>query len=342
MTGGYDMPVVGDERIWEIWLSQHYLPAMTVADEIGLAPALTGGALSTEALAEKLDVGSRGLGIHLSLLAGLGIVERHEGLWSATALARSYLDPASPFYWSGLLQHYRESNPLHANLLAALGPASGRDPTAGHSVEAWESGELGPEQAQSIARFMHSHSLPAAIAAARSGVFDDVSRLMDVGAGSGCFAIAIARAVPALRATVMELPAMCEAAAPYIEAGGVGDRVSTTAVDMFREPWPQGHDALFFSNIYHDWNEETCRELSAKAFAALAPGGRIVLHEMLMDDTGTGPLTTASFSMLMLLGTRGKQYSLGELRGILESAGFADVSAVHSRGYYSLVTARKV
>lgn len=335
------MPVVGDERIWEIWLSRHYLPAMTVADEIGLAPALAGGAITTEALAEKVAVDARALGIHLGLLAGLGIVERHEGRWTATALARSYLDPASPFYWGGLLHHSRETSPLHVDLLAALRPASGCDPTAGHSVEAWESGELGPEQAESIARFMHAHSLPAAIAAARSGAFDDVNRLMDVGAGSGCFAIAIARAVPALRATVMELPAVCEAAASYIEAGGVGERVSATAVDMFREPWPQGHDALFFSNIYHDWNEETCRELSAKAFAALVPGGRIILHEMLMDDNGTGPLTTASFSMLMLLATRGKQYSLGELRGILESAGFADVSVVHSRGYYSLVIGRK-
>lgn len=45
--------------------------------------------------------------------------------------------------------------------------------------------------------------------------------------------------------------------------------------------------------------------------------------------------------MLMLLGTRGKQYRFGELRSILESAGFGDVSATHSRGYYSLVTGRK-
>lgn len=176
---------------------------------------------------------------------------------------------------------------------------------------------------------------------ARSGVFDDVKSLLDIGGGSGCFAIAAVRVVPGLRATIMELPAMGEAARPYIAEGEVGDRVTTCAVDMFREPWPQGHDALFFSNIYHDWNEETCRELSAKAFAALARRGRIVLHEQLMDDAETGPLTTASFSMLMLLATRGKQYSLAKLRGILESAGFTDVEAMHSRGYYSLVTGRK-
>ena len=71
-------------------------------------------------------------------------------------------------------------------------------------------------------------------------------------------------------------------------------------------------------------------------------GGRILLHEMLVDDDGCGPLTTLSFSILMLLGTRGRQYSLAEFRLILEDAGFVDISAVQTgSGYYSLLSARK-
>lgn len=341
MTTAYDMPIAGDEPIWDLWLAQHYFPAMTVADAIGLFPALAAGLSDTDTLARAVDADPRALSIHLGLLASIGLAERREGLWRDTAVSRTYLLPDSPFYWGGLIKGIGEANPIHAQLLAALRPAAGVDPSKGRPVENWESGQLDLERAHGIAAFMHAHSLPAAIAAARSGVFDDVTSLMDVGAGSGCFAIAIARAVPSLRATIMELPAMCEAAMPYIAAGEVADRVTTTAVDMFREPWPEGHDALFFSNIYHDWNEETCRRLSAKAFAALAPGGKIVLHEQLMNDDGAGPATTASFSMLMLIATRGKQYSLAEFREILGSAGFVDVEARQNRGYYSLVTARK-
>ena len=44
----------------------------------------------------------------------------------------------------------------------------------------------------------------------------------------------------------------------------------------------------------------------------------------------------------MLIGTLGKQYSLPELRAILETAGFVDVEAVRTGGgYYSLVSAVK-
>jgi acetylserotonin N-methyltransferase len=82
--------------------------------------------------------------------------------------------------------------------------------------------------------------------------------------------------------------------------------------------------------------------LAAKSFAALPSGGRIFLSEILMDDDGTGPWHAASFSLLMLVGTLGKQYSLPEFRDILESAGFTDVDAVRTGGgYYSLVSARK-
>ncbi len=111
---------------------------------------------------------------------------------------------------------------------------------------------------------------------------------------------------------------------------------------MFTQRWPRGHDAHFFSNIFHDWSEDTCRLLASKSFEALPSGGHILLHEILMDDDGCGPLPAAAFSLLMLLGTRGKQYSLPELRQILEPAGFVDLEAARTGGgYYSLVSARK-
>jgi hypothetical protein len=55
-----------------------------------------------------------------------------------------------------------------------------------------------------------------------------------------------------------------------------------------------------------------------------------------------GPLPAAAFSLLMLLGTRGRQYSLPELRQMLEAAGFVDIETARTGGgYYSLVSARR-
>ena len=334
----YETPPVDDRAIWDIWLSTHYLPAMTAADEIGLFAALKDDALTLEDLATKLQVEPRALSIHAALLAAIGLVEKRIGRYRASPVARTYLVPDSPYYWGALIQGYGRAQPAHKELMRML--RAGKGATAGRPVEEWEAGKMDVERARFIARFMHAHSVAAAMGAARTPVFDGVKRLLDVGGGSGVFSIAAAQRRPDMHATVLDIEAMCIAAQEYIDDAGARN-VDTVAVDMFREPWPTGYDALFFSNVFHDWNEETCAELSAKAFAVLPSGGRIVLHEQLMNDNQDGPATTASFSLLMLLGTRGKQYSLFELTNILEGAGFRNVRSTPNIGYYSLVTAAK-
>ena len=343
MNGTYEMPAAGDGLIWDVWLSQHYLPAVTAAGEVGLWEKLGDRALPLEELAAELGVGAQPLAVVASLLCALGFMQRREGRYRLTQAARSYLDPASPFFWGPILFGSPGRDPIHDRLVEMLrsAPAATGQSAEGGAARGWESGQMGLEQARHIAGFMHAHSLVAAIGAARSGAFDGVRRLMDVGGGSGVYAIAAAQRHPALQATIMDLPAMCQAAQAFIDAGDVADRVATAGVDMWREPWPEGHDALFFSNIFHDWNVEQNGELARKAFAVLPPGGRIILHEQLLHDAQDGPLTTASFSVLMLRGTWGRQYSLPELRTILEGAGFTDVEARHSCGYFSLVTATR-
>jgi O-methyltransferase domain len=110
---------------------------------------------------------------------------------------------------------------------------------------------------------------------------------------------------------------------------------------MFADPWPQGYDAVFFSNILHDWDEARRMSLARKSFRILPPGGRLYLHEMLLAETRDGPLPAALFSLAMLIANYGKQLSLTELEGLLEGAGFVDVGATPTYGYYSLVSARK-
>jgi acetylserotonin N-methyltransferase len=66
-----------------------------------------------------------------------------------------------------------------------------------------------------------------------------------------------------------------------------------------------------------------------------------MLHEMLLDDAGDGPVTAAAFSLLMLLATQGQQFTPGELAAILEGAGFVRVDTTATHPYYSVVTGRR-
>jgi 3-hydroxy-5-methyl-1-naphthoate 3-O-methyltransferase len=340
------LPATTDDRlVWDTWLAIYRLPVTTVADEVGTFTALSAQSLTTDELASRLDVNARALGIHLGLLGALGFVERHDGRWRATAATRTWLHPDAEGYQGPLLYGFRQSQPLHAQLLATLRPqvqVQAQARAHESAVAEWERGEMSADFARMITAYMNAHSRAAAKAVGFQPLFADVHSVLDVGGGSGVFSIEIAKAQPSLRATVMEIAAVCVEAQRYIAASGQAERVQTQTVNMFTQAWPTGHDVHFLSNILHDWSDDTCRLLVRKSFDALPSGGRILVHEMLMHDDGCGPLPAAAFSLLMLLGTRGRQYSLPELRGFLEPVGFDDVEAFSTGGgYYSLVVARK-
>lgn len=336
------LPPTNDDRvIWDMWEAQFRLPAMTVADELGVFKALGDAPFGTEELAVEVGAEVHPLSILLAALASSDLIEKREGKWRALPPARTWLHPEAEGYWGGFLMGFRERGPLHAQLLEAM--KTGKRPESFNSgAPEWERGEMSDVAAQRIASFMHSHSMAPARGAAAQAVFGEVKHLMDVGCGSGVYGIEIARAHPDLQVTLMDLAAMAHEAGSYVERAGMRDRVGTAGVNMFTEAWPVGPDAHFFANVFHDWSVETNTLLARKSFEALPSGGRIFLSEILMDDDGAGPWHAAAFSLLMLVGTLGKQYSLPEFRAMLESVGFTRVEAVRTGGgYYSLVSAVK-
>ncbi len=341
-------PTNDDSAIWDIWLAQFRLPVVNVNAEVGTFKALSEAALTTDQLAAQLGVNARALAMNLAALCSMGLVEKRLGLWRATHLARTWLHPDGEGYWGYFTKQIDFNTTLRGRLFASLrtGKRSGDVGEGSGDIASrpaeWERGSMSQEAAEGIAKFMHAHSQAPALGAAAQSVFGELASLMDVGCGSGVYGIEIARAHAGLKVVLMDLKEMATEAQKFIERAGIGKQVSTAGVNMFTEAWPHGHDGHFFSNVFHDWSDATCRLLAKSSFDALPSGGRIFLNEILMDDDYTGPFPAAAFSLLMLVGTLGKQYSLAEFRDILGSAGFVDVEAVRTGGgYYSLVSGRK-
>jgi acetylserotonin N-methyltransferase len=341
-------PTNDDSAIWDVWLSQFRLPVVNVNCEVGTFKALSDAKLTTDELANKLGVDARALAMHLAALCSMGFVEKRLGKWAATHLARSWFHPDGEGYWGHFCKQIDFNETLRGRLLESL--KTGRRP--GESGEdsgditarpaEWERGSMSQEAAEGIAIFMHAHSQAPALGAAAQPVFGELTSLMDVGCGSGVYGIEIAKANKGLKVVLMDLEEMAIEAQKFVDRAGAGAQVTTAGVNMFTKEWPRGHDGHFFSNVFHDWSDETCRLLAQKSFEALPSGGRIFLNEILMDDDYTGPFPAAAFSLLMLVGTLGKQYSLAEFKDILGSAGFVDVTADRTGGgYYSLVVGRK-
>jgi len=166
-------------------------------------------------------------------------------------------------------------------------------------------------------------------------------RLLDVGGGSGVYAIAVARAFPETRATVLEASPVDRIARRTISAAELGGRIDVVTADMFTDPWPADHDTHLFSNVLHDWNEADCRRLLANSVTALPHGGRLLIHDMLLDDDMSGPLWAAEYSVLLTTVTQGRLYSAAEIGGWLAELGMHIVaSAPTALGRSVLIASR--
>lgn len=332
-------PTCDDRPLWDAWLAEYQLPALSVADEVGLFALLARAPATAAEVVERLSTTPRATEALLGVLAALGFLIQHGGRFHLTDLSRNFLLPESPFYYRGLFVSSHQS-PLHEAVREAL--LHDRRPDAERITVAWGSGELDAEEAERQTRLMHSHSFAAAMGVARHGDFSGVRTLLDVGGGSGCFCIALAARYPALRCTVMELAPVCELVREYVAQYGLKEQIDTLPANMFRDPWPGGYDAHFFGNIFHDWDRERCRFLARRSFETLPSGGRIYVHEMLLAETKDAPPTAALFSLLMAIRTEGSQFTASELEALLCEAGFAQVRVTPTYGYYSLVMGTKV
>jgi hypothetical protein len=99
----YDAPTSDDRPIWDTWLSIHYLPAVTVADELGLLKSLNDSPAAAPELADRLGFDRRATVAILRMLKSLGFLSLNEGLYRLTDPARLYLLRDSPFYWGHML-----------------------------------------------------------------------------------------------------------------------------------------------------------------------------------------------------------------------------------------------
>lgn len=333
-----EVPTTDDRLMWDIYLSANILPSVAACDELGVFPLLNRQPCDRAEVAAELSIAEDWVEVLLGVLGALELVRVQDGRFHLTDSARTYLLPDSPYYRGFTLRRFAQ-NDVGQRLKRSL--ASTDSTSDRYVVRDWSAGEITREQAEISTRTMHGLSFPSAVAMARVGDFTGVARLLDVAGGSGGFAIALAQHYPQLRCTVADLPVVCELAAELIDHYGVQDRVDTLPLNMFFEAWPTGYDAMFFSCVLHDWNLEQRTHLLRNAFGALPSGGRIYVHEMLLNDVGDGPPGPALFSVNMRIGTAGKQFSAPELRVALEREGFRDVAVQNTYGYFSLVSARR-
>lgn len=204
-------------------------------------------------------------------------------------------------------------------------------------------GNVDPETARAYSDLMAESQTLVAEEALRSLDLHDVHTLLDVGGGTGAFLAAAGRAYPRLHLHLFDLPVVADGAAERFAGANLSDRVTISRGSFRTDSLPTGADAISLVRVLFDHSDDTVRMLLAKAHAALADGGRIIVAEPMSGGESPNRAGDAYFAIYCLAMRTGRVRSAGEIAGLLSEAGFTDVKPRKTARPFitGLVTARK-
>lgn len=148
-----------------------------------------------------------------------------------------------------------------------------------------------------------------------------VGHVVDVGGGIGARLIALLRAHPALRGTLVELPGTAERAAARLADAALDERVTVHAGSFF-EPLPAGADVYVLSGVVHDWPDPDATAILRRCAEAAGASGRVLVLDNVLDDADDMAGMTA-FDLFMLIACGGKERTLAEFRALGAAAGLS-------------------
>lgn len=285
----------------------------------------------------------------LSLSQAIGLVQadRHAGetRYCATDLAREHLAEGSPWNLRAYYQSMKD-RPVARDFVRVL--QTGRPAQwSGHegAEEDWHGAMLSADFARDFTAAMDCRGVFLGKALAevlrREGLLARMSRLLDIGGGSGVYACALAANAPSLRAVVLEQEPVDGIARARIGERGLASQVSVATGDIFSGAYPEKCDAHLFSNVMHDWDKPEIRRLLARSFDALPSGGLVLVHEVFLNADKSGPRPAVEYSCILVHSTQGRCYGHAEMGELLEEAGFVAPQYFETAGDRGVVVARK-
>jgi len=167
--------------------------------------------------------------------------------------------------------------------------------------------------------------------------------LLDIGGASGNWTAGFLRSHPEAHATLFDLPEVIPIAQHHLTSLGLKQRVTLVEGNYHTDTLPKGADVTWLSAIAHQNSRAENRHLFAKIYAALTPGGILLIRDIVLDESRTAPVTGALFAVNMLVATEGgNSYTLTEYREDLEQAGFTDITLTHrDEGMNALIQASR-
>lgn len=270
-------------------------------------------------VAQRIGADARTLELLMNALVATGALTKDGDRFANTSVAQTHLVKTSPSYIGHLLiLHDAEWNNW-GRLEEAV--RTGRSPVTKHVFE------TDPELGANVLSVLHRIGEQSGPALARRLALGEARTMLDLGGGAGTNAIAFCTVYANLKATVFDLPQTLRVTERTVKQAGLEDRIALKPGNFHEDSLGGPYDVVLMSDILHYQDDRMNAEVVKNVHAHLNPGGRLVIKDRFLDETGTGPAWTTAFAVHILVNTeKGRCYRTADAMRWMRDAGFGDVA----------------
>jgi SAM-dependent methyltransferase len=236
-----------------LWLLQGYIDSAAVgaATESGLFWLLAEKPLPDTKVAESLNIPFNRCHHWLQLLCNLGLLEDRVDGYAPSVVAReAILNAQSQDFWAF---HAREDRKLFTcvrDLALNIGkPMSAWEPPAVTPPDYYQQIRDSPSYAARFTRMLYEIHLPLAEQLANLIDLQGVTRLLDLGGGSGVVSFALLRKWPDLTSVVLDVESVCQVGREIAAENRLEKRIRYVAADLLQDDLPVGIDMAMLCDV---------------------------------------------------------------------------------------------
>jgi SAM-dependent methyltransferase len=283
MTGA-----TASQRVFELFDLMGAAVAIAGAADGGLLAALVEAPGTADDLAGRAGVDARAADVVLDVLAVHGLASRDGDAYAASAALRDMQErfPGGVPWIASLWSH------LPA-FLATGEPFGSFDGELEERESSYVVAAEGLERTFGDAAAELAERMPGGPA-----------RILDVGAGSGVWSLAMAERCGA-HVTTLDLPGVADLFLSRAAARGLGDRADALVGDFNTIAFPAGaFDRVVLANVIHLEPPPRARSLIVRAATALAPGGDLLVIEPVGRETPRRERGASVYALHLAMRTR--------------------------------------
>ncbi len=306
---------------------------LLTACELDLFSVIGARSKSAAEIASQLDTDVRATERLLNALVAIGILDKGKNEFSNSRLSLRFFDKTKPEY-IGLFKYQNYLWNLWGDLTGIV--------KTGKPSNIVDIKDMGGDKIKSFIEAISWRSSMLAHDVVKLVDLAKVNKLLDLAGGLGNYTIEFLNVKPDIDAYLFDYPNILKFTEENLKFEGFSGKIKLLGGDFRTDDIGRGYDFVFISFAMQHVSIWDNIKLCNKIYDSLKPGGRIMIHDYLINDDRIKPEYNALLSIELLISSIGGDvHTESDYWIMLKEAWFEKIERIDTDFGTALITAKK-